>query len=134
MADDPKPPSELFERVIINAGSLVIDCELCGRTHFATMESGIYGEGELEELLEKAKNNPEKYIQDPSYDMISWGTIDGKQAVIGCPCNGLRKYEDFIWHNRTVILEYLERRTAETLKRAKRDVENVERAKKANNE
>lgn len=131
MKDDPKAPSELMERVIRSGGSLVADCKLCGRTHFATMEANVYDAGELEALRTKAKAEPDKYIEDPSYDSIPWGRIDGKQAVLGCPCNGLRHYEDFIWQNRHVILDYLERRAAERMRAARADTEAVTRAHEA---
>lgn len=119
----PQPPSETFENAVRKAGSLVVDCELCGRTHFATLETAHFDEGELDDLVAKAKKDPDKYVQDPSYDSVPWGTVDGKQAVIGCPCNGLRRYEDFIWGNRFVIAEYLRNRSAEAAERAGREAE-----------
>lgn len=131
MEDYSEAPSELMESVIRSAGSLVVDCELCDRTHFATMEPNVFDEGELKDLREKAKKEPDKYIEDSSYDTVSWGKINGKQAVIGCPCNGLKPIEDFIWRSRYVILEYLERRSKERFEDAKRDFETVEKTKKA---
>jgi hypothetical protein len=123
-------PSELFESVIRNAGSLVADCELCGRTHFATLEENTFDEGELAELRSKAKQHPDKYIEDPHYDSIAWGHIGGKQAVIGCPCNKLRELEDLIWSSRNLILEYLDRRTKARLEAAKEDRDLVKATKK----
>lgn len=117
----PEPPSEMFENAVRSAGSLVIDCELCGRTHFATLETGPFDEGELEDLRAKAKKDPDRYVEDPGYDSVAWGMVDGKQAVIGCPCNGLRRYEDFIWGNRSVIAAYLRNRSEERLKSAERE-------------
>jgi len=113
--------TEEFEGCVQHAGSLVITCELCGRTHFATMEEGRFDEGELEDLREKAKKEPDKYIEDPSYDSISWGRIDGKQAVIGCVCNGLAKYEEFIWRNRHVIARYLKEKSERLAKESAND-------------
>ncbi len=103
--------SEVFEDCVRSAGSLVITCELCGRTHFATMEEGTFDEGELEELRAKAKKEPNKYIEDPSYDSIVWGYVDGKQAVIGCPCNEMAKFEKLFWENRYLIARYLKKRS-----------------------
>ncbi len=37
--------SEEFWRSFIDAGSLIIDCEYCGKTHFATYNENIYEEG-----------------------------------------------------------------------------------------
>lgn len=118
------PVSELFENCVRDSGSIVITCELCGRTHFSDEDAGTFEEGEYEALVEKAKKNPDKYI-GPSGDMVSWGTIDGKQAVIGCPCNGLARYEEFIWRNQYVIAEYLKRRAKERLEAAQQDVDLV---------
>lgn len=131
MKDHPQPPSETIEHVVRSAGSLVIDCELCGRTHFATLEEGRFDDGELEDLRAKAKKEPAKYVEDPGYDSIIWGKIGGKQAVIGCPCNGLRPLEDFIWGSRHVILKYLETRATERLEQAQEDAKDVIQTKKA---
>lgn len=119
------PVSELFENCVRSAGSIVITCQLCGRTHFGTEDAGTFEEGEHEALVAKAKKSPDKYVQDHSGDMISWGYIDGQQAVIGCPCNGLARYEAFIWQNRRAIIEYLKRRTQDNLKAAQGDVDLV---------
>jgi len=113
-----KHVTEDFEDAVRHAGSLVVTCELCDRTHFATMEEGTFDRGELEDLRAKAAKEPDKYIEDPSYDSISWGTLDGRQAVIGCPCNGMAKYEDFIWKNRYVIAKYLKRKSERLSKSA----------------
>lgn len=129
-----KPPSELFERVIRSAGSLVVDCELCGRTHFATLEENTFNEGELARLRERAKKHPERYIEETGYDSIAWGYIDGRQAVIGCPCNKLSEYENLFWNNRTRILEYFERRAKERLESAQEDFAKVQKAKLAQKE
>jgi len=115
-----QPPSETFERVIQRAGSLVQTCELCKRVHFATAEEGVFEKGELADLRAKAKARPGAYIEDGSYDSVSWGTIDGQQAVIGCPCNGLRRYENFIWNNRFLIMEYLKQKAKDQLEEATR--------------
>ena len=49
-------PSEEFWDSIIHASSLVIDCELCGRTHYCIDETeGDFEEGELEDLEKKHK-------------------------------------------------------------------------------
>jgi len=34
-------PSEEFLEAICHSGSLVIDCEFCGRTHFGNKEPGM---------------------------------------------------------------------------------------------
>lgn len=122
MANDSKvPPSEIMEGAITMAGSIAITCELCDRTHFASGEPAFFDKGELAELRAKAEKEPEKYLEDAGSDSLSWGRIDGKQAVIGCPCNGLRRYEDFIWQNRHVIAKYLAARAKDQLAQAQHD-------------
>lgn len=129
--ENVKPPSEHMERAVQRAGSISITCELCKREHFASGSPGYFEEGELEKLQAKAEKDPDKYVEDHSSDDVPWGHIDGKQAVIGCPCNGLRRYEDFIWHNRDVIARYLVNRAKENLEDAQRDVELAAGVKKA---
>lgn len=114
-----KPPSDEFMRAVISSGSPTIMCEFCGRVHFATLESYLYEEGELEDLLAKAKENPDKYIEDASSDSIPWGRLDGGQAVWGCPCNKPRKYEDFIVRHRWIIEAFLTARSRKLEEEAK---------------
>ena len=114
-----KPPSKEFVDAIRHAGSLVITCEFCDRTYFCTWGNGDYEEGELEELREQAKKEPDKYIEVTDDDAASWGYIDGRQFVVGCPCNSARKYEDWILSHRYGIAAYFKNRA----QRLKRDLE-----------
>jgi hypothetical protein len=83
-------------------------CQLCGRVHFATAEDAIgYAEGELEGLRQAAEKEPDKYVEDAFSTGISWGYIDGKTAVVDCPCNGLYKYERWILNHVDVISRFL---------------------------
>lgn len=123
--DNPKAPSFDIEDVVRHAGSIHISCELCDRVHFASASPGFFDKGELEELLEKKKAAPDKYIEDTGSDYISYGHIDGKQAVIGCPCNGLTRYEEFIFQNRHMIVDYLNRRTKARLDKAQSEAGKV---------
>jgi len=117
-------PSEDFWDAITHAGSLVIDCEFCGRTHFAGLNGrGYYDDGEFEDLEHKAERSPDQYIGHYDCDSISFGTLNGKQAVYGCPCNEVRRYEDFIWHDRSLIQKYLRARAERELRRAEQNAE-----------
>jgi hypothetical protein len=126
MAADQKipEPSDVFINSVRHSGSLVINCELCGRVHFGD-GSGDYDPGELEDLQIKATAEPEKYIQHFDDDMVSWGMMDGKQAVIGCPCNKLTLYERFIWNHRNVIAKYLRDRVRQMIEDARHEVINL---------
>lgn len=110
MAEQEKidPPSELFADIVCDGGTPVADCELCGRTHFATADRGVSWEpGEVERLRAKAAENPDKYIEYPSDDCIGFGHIDGKQVVFMCPCNRLSRYERFIICHQRMIVRFL---------------------------
>jgi hypothetical protein len=67
---------------------------------------GDYEEGELEGLRAKAKENPDLYMEMGD-EFTSTGDIAGSVYAVDCRCNGLRKYEDFIWSHRHMILTYL---------------------------
>jgi hypothetical protein len=121
-------PSEEFMRALTHTGSMVILCEHCHRTHFATSSDNWYEEGELEDLREKARRDPAKYVERGDCDSISWGTIEGKQTVWGCPCNTAGVYEVWIWNHRFLITDYLTARCNEDLRSARRSAENASRA------
>jgi hypothetical protein len=111
--------TDYFIDSICHSGSLVTDCDFCGRVHFATYgNEEFFDEGELEELYEKQKQNPEKYIEHYDCSNVSWGNLDGKQVVYDCPCDEekLSKYEDFIWKHRFIIAKYLKSRSEAELK------------------
>ncbi len=105
-----KTPAEIMEEVVGNisgGGSLVIDCS-CGRTHFASRPGGgDWEEGELEDLRRKAKEKPDSYIEDPTYDYISWKCINNRPLIPGCPCQWEKKYADFIIGHRELIVLFL---------------------------
>jgi hypothetical protein len=109
MKDIQEPPSDEFNDAVRDSGTCcAVECGFCGRVHFVSGRGhGDYDTGELEKLQAKAKAEPEKYLEESLYDVISTGWIDGREAVIGCPCNALRRYEDYIWSNRLMICKYL---------------------------
>jgi len=97
-------PSKLFEDCVRDGGSVVAECELCGRTHFGNGRN--MEEGELESLQKQAKEHPDKFL-GWDYDDIDTGYINGKRVVLGCPCNELSRYEAFIMSHRILILKFL---------------------------
>jgi len=62
--DDKKlsPPSEEFLDAIIYRGSNVIECEFCERVHFVDDPTSDYEKGELDDLYNRNKENPDKVI------------------------------------------------------------------------
>jgi len=124
------PPSEEFMLALedtFHSGTVMADCDLCGRTtyHHKEYEWAFEGDDDEDEkaFLENAEKYPEWYVcVDYS---IPFGTFDGKQVVIGCPCNGLRKYENLFWRHSYTILKYLKNRTEKDLKDAQSNHEEV---------
>lgn len=106
MKDLDTKPNKEFEMAVLSAGSLVIQCEFCGRVYFATESENNYGKGELEGLRKQVEKDPDKYIEDGTCDGISWGMIDNRQVVLGCKCNILSRYEKWIQNHRYIITDY----------------------------
>ena len=102
-----KKASEEFWEALIHSGSNVINCEGCDRTHFVDNPGYDYEEGELKKLYADSKKNPDKVVFHGDSDSVSWGVIDGKQLVYGCPCDTALKYESLIWENRHLIANYI---------------------------
>lgn len=105
------PPSELFTKSLRGGGSSSVYCN-CGRTHYAP--SNLYNSEDeedydtmLNECLREQRADPDGIVIDYENDFVRGYDIDGKTFVDGCPCNGLRKYEDWIWNNKDVIRDYL---------------------------
>ena len=115
-------PSEFFEDAVMEGGTIVATCDFCGREHFATGDTSCYDKGELELLKKRAKKEPDRYIEHPESDSIGIGTINERQAVIGCSCDGLANWEEWILSNRFVIAKYLKAWSKNQLERAQKEV------------
>jgi hypothetical protein len=120
-----KEPSKAFEDAFRDhIGTSDATCELCGRHVFGGTGTLGYELGELEGLRAKAEKDPDRYVEVP-YDGVSLGRIEGKQTVLGCPCNRLRMYEDWVWGHRRQIIEYLKKRIKERLEDAETEAESI---------
>lgn len=117
------PPSDDFERAFENNSSGCVRTCACGRTLFDACNSYDWDEGELEGLLEKSKASPEEYIALDYAAQTAW--IEGQELVLGCPCNRLRAYEDFIVKHAIQIAEYLNAHAAELESRAQQSKVNI---------
>lgn len=113
---DPKPPSDLFVRSIQNGhGSPDMECGWCGRMHLCPTSDSYRqdedgGKGWEEECVEQHKENPEGVILHWDWDHVMGYALNGINFVEDCPCNGLSRYETFIWAERNTIREYLKKR------------------------
>lgn len=108
-----------------NSGGLVRDCKH-GITWFdADPGAGDWDEGELEDLLKKAEENPEKYrvglngVHDTNQLGMHW--------VWGCvKCmEEAKKYQDFIWAHRYAISSFLNARLKNLAKETAREKERL---------
>lgn len=109
----PKEVSKWFEEAFVHSGSIVIDCDLCGRTHFEDDErAGDWSPGELAKLRKNQNANPDMFIGHGHSPR--WGSINGKNAVVDCPCGKLKEWENFIWGHRHLIAKYVANRAKAT--------------------
>lgn len=98
--------SELFIEVFRDrVWGITRTCD-CGRTHYDVENVHDYEDGELEQLEEKTKKEPDAYL--PCNGSVGTLTID--HTVINCPCGRAKSYEDFIVDNQAGIAHYLNRR------------------------
>lgn len=101
-------PSETFISSIQDKGGQSdVKCD-CGKRHIAYMNCG-HDEEYFEYVDVEAKLDPsiEVHYDD---DFIYCAFIAGRTFVIGCDCNGLKNYENFIWETRNTIRSYLKHR------------------------
>lgn len=103
--------SELFMDLVCSGGTPSIDCQLCGRTHFATGPLSTEDPVQIEEMRASAAKYPDKWLESGD-DSLAFGYLDGRQVVWNCPCHKMRRYEDFIWDHRELIAKYLKARLA----------------------
>ena len=110
---DPTPPSEIFKDSLsgYGIGSDELECEWCGRLHLCP-DSSYYDneqEGDHRRIYceEEYRNNPAGIVLHYGVDGISAHSMNGILFVIECPCNGLYRYEQFIWEHRKTIENYL---------------------------
>lgn len=98
--------SEIFKNVFDSGcGGCLRTCD-CGITYFDGYHNGwSWEEGELEDLRQKAIDNPEKYIEVD----CTPGTmeIDGREIVFGCTCETAARYESFIDNHSHQLAKYL---------------------------
>ncbi len=110
---DPKPPSDMFIDSLQNGhGSPDMECGWCGRMHLCpTSESYTNdddeGKGWEEDCVRQHKENPEGVILHWDSDSVMGYMFNSINFVACCPCNGLSRYETFIWAERASIRNYL---------------------------
>lgn len=122
--DYPTPPTELFQRIICRGGTPQAECG-CGRIHYEGTGEFMH-EGELSLLTLRHNQEPDRYL--PCDGSPSVGSIAGVTYVVGCPCNQLRKVEEFLLMNRATILRYFVEGAETQLDEAMETIKLVSRA------
>lgn len=116
--DSKEKPSEIFLNSIrCSHGSYDMECGWCGREHLCpdvNWGHGYYDMQDEKSWKEHAEarhaENPEKVVLHYEYDSVSGAIVNGINFVLICQCNGLAKYEKFIWEHRNLIRDYLKDR------------------------
>lgn len=115
---DPKPPSDMFLDVISGTnghGSDEMECGWCGRNHMCPDNEYAERNGHDREEYrlyceEEKKKDPEGVVLHYDCDSVDGCEFNSINFVLSCPCNGLAKYEIFIWAERDIIRKYLKER------------------------
>lgn len=103
-----KQCSELFENIFrSHCGGIVRTCD-CGRTHYNEADASFFDEGELGDLIEKTKEQPDKYFATDY--TITTMEIGHSEIVCGCVCAIAEKWEDFLIEQSQQIAQYLNSR------------------------
>lgn len=117
-----KKPSEMFVDALHGGGSHNMTCGWCSREHYCPdsdslrwdshdhMEMGKEEDsinGYLLEALEAKKKDPDGVVIHYDVDAVQAKDLNGMAFVLECPCNGLYRYEQFVWLNKDSIRRYL---------------------------
>jgi len=126
---DEKGPSQMFKDAIYGKsgfGSDELTCDWCGRLHLCPdaehhIADDDEGLGWSNYCEEEYKANPEGVVLHHGYDAVSGRVFNGTMFVIECPCNGLGRFETFIWSERDTIREYMKVRIDQELEWAEQE-------------
>lgn len=124
--DTDTKPSEMFLDSMSEGGigSEMMTCEWCDRLHlcpdFIPDLSLYWGDslGSREKdahehklyCEDEYKKNPTGVVLHYDCDCVVGRYLNNKLFVLTCPCNGLYRYEEFIWSHRNTIRTYLKER------------------------
>lgn len=115
--DTDTKPSEMFINSLAEGGvgSPDKECDWCGREHLCVDSRDMLDwpckdndyETWADSCERRHKENPDTVVLHYGYDCVEAQEMNGMMFVIGCPCNGLYRYEQFIWNHRNTIRNYL---------------------------
>lgn len=118
---DGPPASAAFKGAVEGGGDTAVTCSWCEREHIA-IDSSNNGESEdcdpakdyifaydmmKPDVIKMALSDPDTYILVEDVDFIHYAEIDGTVIPDDCPCNGLGRFETFIWGEIGMIKRYL---------------------------
>lgn len=108
-------PSEEFLAALRGGGGVFIDCGNCGREHYAIESPHMadnWKDPEWDDekfrasLIERAKTD-KNVVLHYGCDSVYYYDFDNYLIPDGCPCNGLRRYENFMWAHRGIFKNYM---------------------------
>lgn len=98
--------SDAFVNSLTGGGATCVTCSYCDREHIAIDSSNIF-DGfitsiceTVSDVMENAQKTPDDYVIVREVDFVHFVELDGMTFPDDCPCNGLARYEKFIWDNR----------------------------------
>jgi len=109
---DPNPPSDMFvDSIDFGVGSAEMECGWCGRMHYCPDNDYDYDADEFRKHCEEEyKNDPGGVVLHYDSNSVIGKELNGLVFVVDCPCNGLTRFENFIWNERSTIRNYLTKR------------------------
>lgn len=110
--DTGEKVSDAFRNSLEGGGGVTVTCSYCDREHVA-IDSRDIDDGfitqtcdRVEDIMKKAKEDPDGWVLEREVDTIHYSVIDGMVFPDDCPCNGLARYERFIWNHRDRWFSY----------------------------
>ena len=112
--DTDTKPSEMFLDALsgFGIGSDHLECGWCARMHYCPdsdcnwddSDGGISWKSYCEQ---EYNSRPNEVVLHYDCDAISAHEMNGIMFVLECPCNGLYRFENFIWGHKETIRNYL---------------------------
>jgi hypothetical protein len=129
LREEYTPEQARFARAFSRGATLCsAECQACRRIHFVSCRGhGDYEPGELEALKLRREKEPDKYVEWDTFDSIGLVNIEGKQLVVGCPCDPTKRLTTWIEHWADELTDYLRYYYEDQRKMAQAAVENGDR-------
>lgn len=118
-------PSDCFVDALHGGGSASVECQ-CGKLHLCPDNDDYDFDGEPGSWKEYCEaeysKHPDTVVLSYGYDAVTYKEIDGKSYAYGCDCwESIARYEEWIWHNRSLISRYVNSRIEQMAKEAEHE-------------